>query len=121
MGVVLSVVGTDGSWAKHLVGAEVEEALEVGELAGCFKQVHGSHDIGCHEGASVGDRAVHVGFGGQVEDVLGVFQFSQYGFASKRLTFVISGIILLVRGTPLTHIKCKLSNYYMGLGLILST
>ncbi len=62
-----------------LVGGDVEEAEGVAlgsaqaliELPGGVEQGLGADDVGAHEGARVGDRAVDVALGGEVHHRLG--------------------------------------------------
>jgi len=68
----------EGKVAIHFVGADVEEAGDVhaGVLlplpAGHVQHDLGAQDVGAHKDIGAVDAAVHVGFGGEVDDLRGM-------------------------------------------------
>src|SRR5699024_5790294 len=72
--------------AVHLVGGDLQVFLArlpglgggvVPGFLGPLQQVHGAHDVGLDEDLGVGDAAVHVAFGGKVDDVVEIVLLEQ--------------------------------------------
>ena len=109
VGGLLGEVAGVAQGAVDFVGAYVQEAgaggwgLGGGEpgRAGCFEEGEGADDVGLDKFARSGDAAIHVGFGGEVDDGVDLF-FGEDGVEQRPVADVpvdeaVAGIVFEIR------------------------